>query len=182
MHGRMPAQRAQRAAELERMHAAPMHSPEERACWQRLRETGEVAVAPGHRLHAYLTKCQQARSAILDDSDLFTRVEAHLTRLGWRVPTDAELHDRLLARRRKTLDGRVELLRQVREFEARPAGPRLDRAPRKLRFLGADLEGLEGLTDEEREAARGELAERICLLAESGRVVEIEEAGMRKLL
>ncbi len=187
MKGRMPAERARRVVEMDGVLASCMASaatPEERALWQRLRETGEVGVAQDHPLYIRMTEFGRSRYGVFDDADLFNRMEAHLTRLGWRVPTDAELRERLLVQRRESLNRRVQLLRQVRECEARPAGeqPEWANPVRCVRFRGADLDGIDGVTDEQREAARGELAERICQLAESGRVTEAEMVALRELL
>ena len=124
------------------------------------------------------------RYGILDHADLFDRMEAHLARLGWMVPTDAELRADLLVQRRGRLDRRIQLLRQIRKLEGGPAVERPDWANsvRCVRFLGADLEGIDKVTNEEREAAQGELAERICLLPESGRITEAEMVALRKFL
>jgi hypothetical protein len=158
------------------------------AVLQHFKDTKIVNVPHDHFFYGLFVHEKVTVDKIFANRDVFDRVHQHITRHGWTRDNNNETPDerfaKLLAIRRRKLDRRVELLKRVRECEDRPKGETPDwaRPPRCAAFLGADTEGLGELSDDEREAARGQIAGRICALAATGRISEEELVALRRML
>lgn len=119
--------------------------------------------------------------------DVYDRLRAHLTRLGWRVETDDDRERAKAAARQRG----VEVLQVVKQLEARPASEPppwaraiLDRRERQggSGSLWIAVPALADLNDDEREVEFGRVPHRLDDLAVSGRIGEAEYTALSRRL
>ena len=155
---------------------------------RRFLETKVIDVSSEHLFYKYFTNCKNDWNGVFANGELYDRVHSHILRLGWRRKNSSELEEERLASMvaaraaaRVSLGRRVEALHRIRRYEARPEDqtPEWAKPPRCTKFCGLDVEGLGPLSDVEREAIKGQLASRICALAETGRVTEAEFISLK---